>query len=68
MLEKTIGGWMKLRVAVLGILTVLVTTSFSYGAGAAKLRLGYSAVTATMAPLWAAVITVSLPSTASMPS
>jgi len=45
---------MRLRVAILSFLTVLVSTSFSYGASAAKLRLGYSAITATMAPLWAA--------------
>ena len=43
---------MRLRVALLSFLTVLVSPSF--GASAAKLRLGYSAITATMAPLWAA--------------
>jgi NitT/TauT family transport system substrate-binding protein len=53
MLGKTIGGWMKLCLAILSVLAVLVATSFSYGASAAKLRLGYSAITATMAPLWA---------------
>lgn len=44
---------MRLRLAILSVLTGLLTSSFSYGASAAKLRLGYSAITATMAPLWA---------------
>ncbi len=44
---------MRLGVAIFSFLMVLVSTSFSYGASAAKLRLGYSAITATMAPLWA---------------
>jgi NitT/TauT family transport system substrate-binding protein len=44
---------MRLGVAILSFLLVLVATSFSYRASAAKLRLGYSAITATMAPLWA---------------
>jgi len=42
-----------LRGTILSFLMVLVCNSFSYGASAAKLRLGYSAITATMAPLWA---------------
>ena len=45
---------MRLCVAILSLLAVFVSTSFSYGASAARLRLGYSAITATMAPLWAA--------------
>lgn len=44
---------MRLGLATLSVLTVLIADSFSYGASAAKMRLGYSAITATMAPLWA---------------
>ena len=44
---------MRLRLAIICLLAIPVVTSLSYAASAAKLRLGYAAITATMAPLWA---------------
>jgi ABC-type nitrate/sulfonate/bicarbonate transport system substrate-binding protein len=44
---------MKRHVAISGCLLLLVVTSYSFGASATKMHLGYSAITATMAPLWA---------------
>jgi ABC-type nitrate/sulfonate/bicarbonate transport system substrate-binding protein len=44
---------MRLGGAILSFLFVLVSASPARGASAAKLRIGYSAITATMAPLWA---------------
>ena len=46
---------MRLRLAFLSFFVILLSPLFSYGASAAKLRVGYSAITATMAPLWAAL-------------
>ena len=45
---------MRLRSAALVILSALLAHSYCCAATPAKMRLGYSAISATMAPLWAA--------------